>query len=193
MLGSKCIESVTEESRKRIVQNALPLFREVGSAHNVGLQMVRKDGGVLNVLLDAYQSILPSGKPATIAAFSNPDDASQWVEACSTLRTLQQISQMGQALENAPSGRGEDDAPAVLLPMSQSSGHLAEGAIFELGQDIAANLRALSQVHEEGLDEIAEQQRELSVTARSIDKTLKELGDEMAHGQTPDRPSGDTR
>ena len=53
VLGRNPPDFATEESRIRSVNDTLPHFWRVGSARSVGYQLVRKDGQVADVLLDA--------------------------------------------------------------------------------------------------------------------------------------------
>ncbi len=55
-------------------------------------------------------------------------------------------------------------------------------ALLELTQDISRSLRGLLRVQEEWLGETAEQQRELLLVAKSIGKTLADLGDILPAG-----------
>ena len=56
----------------------------------------------------------------------------------------------------------------------------AAGAFLELAMDISADLRGLLQQHEKWPSKSAEQQRELVLAARSLDRTLAELADTLA-------------
>ena len=51
---------------------------------------------------------------------------------------------------------------------------------LEVAQDVSANLGALVRVHEEWLGETTEQQRDLILVAKNIDRTLKDLADTAA-------------
>jgi hypothetical protein len=53
VLGKKSIDFLTEDSRMRAIIDTLLLFWKVGTARSIGYQFVRKDGDVLDLLLDA--------------------------------------------------------------------------------------------------------------------------------------------
>ena len=61
VLGRKSTEFMTEESGAQAMTDAHPLFWQVGKAHSIGCEMVRKDGRVFDVLLDAYVIDQPLG------------------------------------------------------------------------------------------------------------------------------------
>ena len=96
-------------------------------------------------------------------------------------------------LESALSPRGSDNPDADPPALQQSSGHAPEagltgeflGAALEVAQDIPANLRALQRVLEEWRDATVEQQGELLLVAKRIDKTLTDLADTVATARWP--------
>ena len=52
--------------------------------------------------------------------------------------------------------------------------------LLELGQDISDSLRGLLRTSEEWLGETAQQQDELLLLARNVDRTLRDIGDILA-------------
>lgn len=178
VLGKRATEFLTEESKVRAVADTLPLFWRTGSARSVGYRMVRKDGGILDIELDAEVGILPGGKRCAYAALRDVGDLEQWEAARVTLKTLKELtnvqSRIGGALLD-----GEHDwrSPSVdHVPDVGPSGEFL-GSIMELVGDIASSLRPLPRVQEEHLTAMIEQQQELVLVAKSIDKSLVDLGD----------------
>ena len=68
VLGRRSTDFLTDASRLRALTETIPLFWRTGSAHSIGYQLVRKDGRVIDVLLDA--EVIPGapGTPTSIAA-----------------------------------------------------------------------------------------------------------------------------
>ena len=60
-MGRKSVDFVTDESRWRALQDTLPLYWETGRLRSIGYGFVRKNGRVLNVLLNADPE--PKPKP----------------------------------------------------------------------------------------------------------------------------------
>lgn len=59
--------------------------------------------------------------------------------------------------------------------------------LLEHLQDISTNLRGLAKVHEESLDTLVEQQRDLLGVARQMNKALRDLADTLSGDHlTPD-------
>lgn len=61
VLGRLSSEFLTAESREHAVRNVLPEFFRLGHCENVQYQMVRKDGGVIDVLLSGVLASDPFG------------------------------------------------------------------------------------------------------------------------------------
>ena len=64
IIGRKCVEFLTEESRRYAETVALPEFWSTGEARNVAFQFVRKDGEIADVLLSAVAEPDREGRPA---------------------------------------------------------------------------------------------------------------------------------
>ena len=187
VLGRKDVRFQTQESRVWAINDCLPLFWRVGSARSIGLHFVKKDGRVLDVLLDGEMAYSSSGETSPLAAIRTGHDQAQWEQASTTMAALIQLSRLRSSLESALyTGRNED-----LNPENPTVGRVdddaleagfareALGGLLELGQDISANLRGLLRVQEEWLSTTVEQQREMLLVATRIERTLAELGDSM--------------
>ena len=185
VLGHKAFDFLTEESRTMAIRDTLPLFWRAGSDHGIGLQFVRKDGRVLDILLDA--EVIPGtrGDPIGLATLRDRRDLSQWEQAHTTIWNLKQLTHLQRGLQSILSTQFNDIPdlqPSVSrqLPSHAIEMGFAEEAVetlVEIAQDISVNLRALRQTQEEGLNASLEQQRYLSLLAKSIDRSLGELAD----------------
>ena len=189
VLGWRVTDFLTEESSMRAEKDVLPLFQRAGSDRSIGMQFVRKDRKVLDILLDADVSPAATCGCFAYATLRDSHDIDQSEEASSMLRALRDITTVMHTLERVNVAHEGGDPATVSLAVGQSPGQVqmgmpgeAAGAFLELAQDISANLRGLLQVHEEWLSESAEQQRELVLVARSLNKTLAELADTVAMG-----------
>ena len=183
VLGKKSFDLLTEESRARIVTDALPLFWRTGAASSVGIEVVKGDGKVLDVLFDA--DVVQSGPTAAESLVATVDirDAAQWEEARVTLQALRELSLERRRIETALSGghlRSIDQLPA--RSSTENEGKLnwmKEGlaSLAEHAQDISSNLRGLTHGHQQSLDTMVEQQGELLDVAREMSKTLRYLSE----------------
>ena len=188
VLGWSPQEFVTEETRARTVKDILPRFWRTGSDRSIGLQFVRKDGRILDLLLDAEVSPAATGNYFAYAALHDSHDHIQWEQASTTIQTLQQLTRVQAELESILSVTGiaaEDAEPPAFQhspdPTPQAgSAPEALGSLLELADDIPTNLRALLRVHEEWFDATGEQQRELLVMAKDINRTLADIADSLA-------------
>ena len=105
VLGRKSTDFLTEESRSWAGKDTLPLFWRVGSARGVGYQFVKKDGEIVDVLLDADVNPTTTGQLFSYAAIRDGYDLAQWEEAAATLTVLQQLTRVRCSLEDALSER----------------------------------------------------------------------------------------
>lgn len=172
----------------RAVKDVLPLFKRVGSDRSVGLQFVKKDGRVLDVLLDA--EVCPSIKDSCFAyaALRDSPDLRQWEQASTTIKALVQLTHVQCNLERVLFKEESDTPSTGRTAVREPSAPVLEtgltrevlGTLLELTQDISINLRALQRVQEDSLGATMEQQSELLLVAKSIDRTLADLADTVA-------------
>ena len=187
VLGRKSIEFLTEASRVCVMRDALPLFWRAGSARSIGIQFLRRNGRVLDTLLDADVSTGVDGSSVTYAAIRKGHDLDQYEQASTTLVTLQQLMRVRLYLESVQSSRtiAALERPDAAIRPALGDGldvRLAEdllGPLLELAKDISLNLRGLLRAQEESLGDTAEQQRELLTIARSIDRSLADMADSL--------------
>ena len=62
VLGRRSVDFMTDQSRRHIAEEALPVFREQGTVSDVPCQMVKKNGDVFDVLLSATSEHDRKGK-----------------------------------------------------------------------------------------------------------------------------------
>ena len=110
VLGRRSIDFLTEDSRAVAVNETLPLFWRTGSARSVGYQMVRKDGRVLDVLLDANLDTDPTGTRHTLAALRESHGQAGWEYSAAILHGLMGLSRVKRAIQAILAG----DAPVVV-------------------------------------------------------------------------------
>ena len=184
--GRKSIDFLTEESRARAVKETLPLFWRVGSARSVGYQFVRKDGGVVDLLLDAEVGLGNTGTERSYAALYEAD-ITQWKQACRSLRDLKALNRAKRKYESARSPDRGDVSNTERLERRQLPDDTSDlmnnelvTAFHELAQDASVNLRAIARVQEELAGAIVEHQSETRLVLKSIDRTLANLADAVA-------------
>ena len=188
VLGKRVVDFLTEESRDRALKEVLPLFWRVGSCRSFGIQMVRKDGRIVDILLDAELVRAGPEKLLTLATLHDIYDPIQWEQASATLTTLKDVAGMQETLESILSRKGDvhlglQPSTGRQLAGMGSSGLLAEemgGALLESLRDITGNLRGLLQVLGEWLEAAEEHQRESLAVLKGINKNISELVDVMA-------------
>lgn len=186
VLGRKSVEFLTEESRARALKSTLPLFWSVGSAYSIGYQLVKKDGQVIDVLLDAEAGPSNGARGLTHAALRNSYDMEQWEQASTTIKALTELTRERAELKGLLHPVKDDNQHLSLVQQSSEdvdeTGLTREvlGALLEGVQDISRSLQGLTRVHEESLEAMAERQHELLDAAKGINKTLLYLADSVA-------------
>lgn len=191
VLGRKYTDFLTEESRIQFVTDTLPLMWRTGPTRSVGRQFVRNDGTVLDILVDA--DVCPTATCCSAyAALRTGYDHLQWEQASDTLRGLREITHVQHELERglSPSVPSEGtEAPGIVSPAAErgagdalavGSPGAAIGAFFEVAQDISGTLRGLLRIQDEWMGAAVEQQRELLLVTKRIEKDLAELTDMVA-------------
>lgn len=188
VLGHSSVDFLTDESRAWGVKDAIPLFWRVGSSRSAGAAFVKKDGRVLDVLIDAEVCPVTLCEFSAYAVLRDGHDSTQWEQASRTLRALQELTGVQSKIESVLLATEGDAPDANTLALQQSfdlepKADMALevlGSVSELAQDISINLRSLVRLQEDRLDATVEQQRELLLLLKSIDRTLAELRDTAA-------------
>ena len=192
VLGRKNVEFLTEDCRTWSVNDVLPHFWRTGSGHSVGVHFVKRDGEILDLLVDAEVVQNGTGPSFAYAALREGHGVTQWRKAPDAMRALRQLTNMRQRLERVSahdesavaqreSAEVENQPTAQIEALSPNE---TLGCLVELGQDISLNLRGLLRMQEEWRSTTAEHQREMLLIARSIDRCLRDLAD-----AAPDRPA----
>ena len=111
VIGQKSVDFLTDESRLVAIQDTLPLFWQAGSDRSIGYGFLRKDGRVLNLLMDAETVPGPEGALSGLATLRTPDSFNQWQQGSTTLRRLRTLYRLQRQLENLllPEGDGAQD------------------------------------------------------------------------------------
>ena len=123
VLGRKSTEFITEESGAQAMTDAHPLFWQVGKAHSIGCEMVRKDGRVFDVLLDAYVIDQPPGERIGLASLWERGPDSKRVVASTVVRTNMGLIRGQHILYGIVPSSAADDAvnqTAEAQPASQA-------------------------------------------------------------------------
>ena len=74
VLGHECSDFLTEECSIQVRAEVLPLLWEVGRAHSIGFSLLRSNGRVLDVSLDAIVAPQPLGQSHVLGGFHDRDD-----------------------------------------------------------------------------------------------------------------------
>ncbi len=100
VLGHRPTEFLTEESRRLVGSDILPVFIRVGSDHGVAVDLTTKNGRALNYLLDAEASFDTTGIVHGFAAIYDPHNPAERAAASSTMAVLRQLILMQSQVEN---------------------------------------------------------------------------------------------
>ena len=143
-VGRKGPDFLTEASRARAVNDALPLFWRTGHARSIGNRFLRKDGAAVDLLLDAELGLASDGSLCSYAALYPFDDPVEWELASKTLKELRTLTKLQRTYESTllaqrgggprrESEEGPQFAPTEVIP-----------AFDDLTRDTSMNLRALA-------------------------------------------------
>ncbi|MCH7605754.1 MAG: PAS domain S-box protein [Chloroflexi bacterium] len=182
VLGRKSIDFLTEESRSQAVSDTLPLFWQAGRAHSIGCELVRKDGRVFDVLLDAYMIEQPQGDRTTLATLSERRHVSQRPVASSVLRVLLGLNRAQHILyEFLPPTTTDEpvhQTPEV-EPVSPASPRIAKAGDWDqlshIAQEVSSHLHAMADVKEQRMHSMANQRQQLLLLAETVETTLAKL------------------
>lgn len=98
VLGQRYVDFLTERSRACAVIDTLPLFWRTGSARNVGYEMIRKDGRVINVLVDANLDTDVTGIRQAITAVRTDHDLMLWEHSSAMLAGLTSLVRIKRSI-----------------------------------------------------------------------------------------------
>lgn len=182
VLGHKATECMTEESGAQAVTDAHPLFWEVGKAHSIGCEMVRKDGRVFDVLLDAYVIEQPLGERFGLASLWERGPDSKRVVASTVVRTYMGLVQASQILCGLLASTATDE------PVDQATGtqpsELASQArpeaddwdlLSHIAHDVSSDMQTLAEEEEARIHSLSNQRQQLLLLAETVENTLAKV------------------
>ena len=179
VLGQKTLDFLTDESRFVAVRDTLPLFWQAGSARSVGYQFLRKNGRVLNVLLDADTILGAQGEFYTSAALRARGSRTQWQQASTALRHLRDINQLHSQLASLLSANSSEIGngdPGALEPLkhgvrleraTRTLPELVEVADQVL-ESVSPKFRLQEGLTEEAPDVLIEASRDVAANLRTL-------------------------
>ena len=181
VLGHKCNEFLTEESGIQIQADVMPLLWEVGRAHSIGCSLLRRNGRVLDVSLDAVVTQEPLGRRHVLAALHDKDDLVQWQQAALTINALKGLFLAQNGIDRILSEYEVSDpsAPIELLhnpeeAQSEETPFLT-GELVIVTQEIVSSLRSLVDLEGEHVNEIQDNRQVLKLMAENMETTLSEM------------------
>ena len=192
VLGRKSTDFLTEESRAQALPATLPLFGETGRAHSIGYSFLRKNGRVLDVLLDAVASHSPSGGRITLAALRKPDDLSQWQQAATAIKALHGLNLARRGLDRVLSTDGPDERPATEAPQDHpredrtGSETVLPWELLAVTEEVLASLRTLAELEEQHVHKLQNRRQELLLLADTLETTLADLKHGTQESQRPE-------
>jgi PAS domain S-box-containing protein len=154
VLGHQFTGFLTEECRIQALSDGLPLFWEAGRVHSAAYRLLRKDGRVLYVALDAVVTPEAAGDRRALGVFRKADDLVQWQWAKNAMKALQSLVLAQHGIEriflaNEWPSQQDQSQPHPSVDPGDVSGppQAAEELPWELLaiiQDIADSLKVLA-------------------------------------------------
>ena len=191
-VGRWSTEFLTDESRDRAMNDTLPLFWRSGSARSVGYRMVRRDGSLIDVQLDADLLVVPGGELRTYAALRDLEDGAQWKHSAALREQIGRLNDIQLKYEQVVSHvYSKEPAQLSAAGPSSATGDAIQTEVFarlvESAVDIASSTSAIARASEESASASDERHEELMLVTKSVDRTLTQLVDVVA--ELPARPS----
>jgi PAS domain S-box-containing protein len=184
VLGHKYSEFLTEECGVKAKSDVLPLLWEVGRAHSIGFSLLRSNGRVLDVSLDAVVEPQPLGQRHVLGALHDKDDLVQWRQAALTIKALKGLHLAHDGLDRLlskgevpdPSATEEQlDEPKEVQEVQTEGAPMLPWELIAVTQDIISSVRALADLGGLQLREIQSDSQKLTLLAETIETTLSEL------------------
>ena len=182
VLCRKSIDFMTEESGSQAVADALPLFWQVGRAHSIGCELVRKDGRVSDFLLDAYVIEQPEGERMGLARLWERSRESQRLVASTVVRSLMGLYRAQHILHGSLPSTVADE-PVHQTPELQLVGLASQRVpeptdwdqLLDIAQGVSSDLHSLADVEELRMHLLTNQRQQLLLLAETVETTLAEL------------------
>ncbi len=181
VLGHKSVEFKTEESGSQAVADSLPLFWQSGRAHSIGLEMVRKDGRVLDFLLDAYVMEKPPGERIGIASLYERGRASERHLALTVVRSILELTRAENILYGLVPSTADELVNQLHEVQPASSGGRrspeAEGwdQLSHIAQEVSSDLHAMAEEEELRLHSLTNQRQQVLLMAETEENALAKL------------------
>ncbi len=181
VLGHKSVDFKTDESGSQAVDDSLPLFWQAGRAHSIGLEMVRKDGRVLDFLLDAYVMEKPRGERIGVASLYERGRASERHLALTVVGSLLELTRAENILYGLlPSAADElVNQPPVVQPASSAGRRSPEAEgwdqLSHIAQEVSSDLRAMTEEEELRMHSLVNQRQQALLLAETVENTLAKL------------------
>ena len=148
---------------------------------------MKRDGRTLDLQLDAELVKASGGGSFTYAAIRDVDDRTQWEQASATIPTLVGLTKIRRQYEGVLFPKtSESEIPAPIADAStRHSPQPAPGedvlmGLLEVASDISGHLKELKHLHDESIDAVVEQQREMLTVMKGIGRSLDDLADAAA-------------
>ena len=185
VLGRKSVEFLTDESRAQMQTDTLRLFWRVGRAYGIGAEFLRKNGRVVDVLLDAVAVDQATGGRVGLAVLRDSPDPEQWRQASMIIEALHGFFQAEQRLAELLDQQGSSHHEAPEDPTSsEEPDPLKE--LSSIIQNVLTNVSALADLEEQRRHLLVNKQQELSLLAETIEIALRGLAVENGpHATAP--------
>lgn len=154
ILGHRFTDFLTEECRVQSLSDGLPLLWEAGRVHSAAYRLLRKDGRVLYVAMDAVVTPQTVGNRRALGVFRKADDLVQWQWAKNSIKALQSLTLAQHGIERLflanewhPSPDQTESQPPALTGEQKEPPQDAQEIPWELLaiiQDIAESLQVLA-------------------------------------------------
>ena len=180
VLGQKAVDFLTDESRLVAIRDILPLFWQARSDRSIGFQFLRKNGRVLNILMDAEAVPGPNGELSTgLATLRTRRSLTQWLQASTTLRNIRDITQIQHQLEillsaNGPEFRNRDTGALEPLGhrgwLERATGTQPEPVdmVHEVLESVPTMSHSREGQTEEALNVLVEASRDVAANLRAL-------------------------
>ena len=185
IVGHWSTELLTDESRDRAMNETLPLFWRSGSARSVGFRMVRRDGGRVDIQLDADLMVVPGGGLRTYASLRDLEDRTQRKHSAALTEELRRLNDVQLKYEQVLSHvYGNEPAQLSAAGPSPAISHEMQtevlASVVESAADIASSTSAIARTSEESSSASEERHEELMLVTRGVERTLAQLVDIIA-------------
>ena len=171
VLGRRCVDFLTERSRAWAVAETLPLFWRTGSARSVGYEMVRKDGSVMNVLLDAELDTGEDGIRRSFATLRGNHDLTRWSHSSTMLAALTGLLRVRRAMETLltlEGSQGNPDPSGPTYPEGPLPGNDLVLDLLEMAREVSTTMLSLGSTLADSARSVEDQEHNLVELAEAV-------------------------